>query len=47
MSNIKDEKIRPQSLDEFIGQKELKENLRVFIQAAKERGQAMDHTLLC
>ncbi len=38
--------LRPQSLSEFVGQEELKANLRVFIQAAKERGEALDHVLL-
>ncbi len=37
--------LRPLSLDEFIGQKELRENLSVFINAAKSRGDAMDHVL--
>ncbi len=37
--------LRPLSLDEFIGQKDLRENLSVFIQAAKARGSAMDHAL--
>jgi Holliday junction DNA helicase RuvB len=37
--------LRPQSLDEFIGQRALRENLRVFIEAAKARGEAMDHAL--
>ncbi len=37
--------LRPLSLDEFIGQKELRENLDVFIKAAKARGSAMDHAL--
>lgn len=41
-----DDTIRPQSLDEFIGQEELKANLKVFLSAAKERGAAMDHALL-
>ena len=40
-----DEHIRPRSLDEFIGHESLKANLRVYLQAAKERGQALDHTL--
>ena len=40
-----DESVRPSSLDEFIGQEELRQNLKVYIQAAKTRGQAMDHTL--
>ena len=38
--------LRPQHLGEFIGQKASRENLRVFIQAAKGRGEAMDHVLL-
>lgn len=38
--------LRPLSLDEFIGQKPLCENLRVFIQAARARRDAMDHVLL-
>ncbi|WP_461209141.1 Holliday junction branch migration DNA helicase RuvB [Desulfocurvus sp. DL9XJH121] len=41
-----DDHIRPRSLDDFIGQDELRANLRVFVSAARERGQAMDHTLL-
>lgn len=38
--------LRPETLDEFIGQPELRDNLRVFIQAAKKRKDAMDHVLL-
>lgn len=38
--------IRPQTLDDFIGQKQSCDNLRVFIKAAKERGEALDHILL-
>jgi Holliday junction DNA helicase RuvB len=37
--------LRPQSLDDFIGQRALRENLKVFIEAAKARGEAMDHAL--
>jgi len=37
--------IRPQSLDEFIGQEQARANLKVFIQAARERGEALDHVL--
>ena len=40
------ENIRPQSIDEYIGQSEVKENLRIFIKAAKIRGESLDHTLL-
>ncbi len=38
--------LRPHSLDEFIGQEDLKANLRVFIQAARQRGEVLDHVLL-
>ena len=38
--------LRPLVLDEFIGQQALRENLKVFIEAAKARGDAMDHVLL-
>ncbi|WP_045387213.1 Holliday junction branch migration DNA helicase RuvB [Falsirhodobacter sp. alg1] len=40
-----DRALRPQGLDEFIGQAEARANLRVFIQSARMRGEAMDHTL--
>ena len=39
-------KLRPQRLREFIGQKKVKDNLEVAIQAAKSRGEALDHVLL-
>jgi len=39
-------KLRPQRLAEFIGQSKVKENLSVAIQAAKSRGEALDHVLL-
>ena len=39
-------KLRPQRLKEFIGQNKVKENLAVAIEAAKSRGEAMDHVLL-
>jgi Holliday junction DNA helicase RuvB len=38
--------LRPRKLDEFVGQEELKSNLRVFVQAAKQRGEPLDHVLL-
>lgn len=38
--------IRPARLDDFVGQKALRENLRVFIEAAKARNNALDHVLL-
>lgn len=37
--------LRPQTLDDFIGQQPLRENLRIFINAAKSRGDSMDHVL--
>ena len=37
--------LRPASLDEYIGQEKIKQNLRVFIEAAKSRGEALDHCL--
>ena len=40
-----DRALRPQALEEFVGQAEARANLRVFIESAKMRGQAMDHTL--
>lgn len=44
--NDDEESIRPHRLDEYIGQDELKENLKIYIQAAKQRNEAMDHVLL-
>jgi len=38
--------LRPERLSEFIGQETIKENLKVFIEAAKKRKQALDHVLL-
>ena len=40
-----DAALRPKTLDEFVGQKAARENLRVFIEAAKHRGDALDHVL--
>ncbi len=37
--------LRPQQLPDYIGQPKVKENLKIFIQAAKERGEALDHAL--
>ncbi len=37
--------LRPQSIDEFVGQRELRENLKVFIHSARKRDEAMDHIL--
>ena len=41
-----DQSLRPERLSDYIGQKEIKENLEVFIGAAKKRGHALDHVLL-
>lgn len=38
--------IRPDSFDEYIGQKDVKENIKVFVSAAKMRGTSLDHVLL-
>ncbi|MEZ5778957.1 MAG: Holliday junction branch migration DNA helicase RuvB [Paracoccaceae bacterium] len=40
-----DRSLRPQTLSEFVGQEEARANLRVFIESARRRGEAMDHTL--
>jgi Holliday junction DNA helicase RuvB len=40
-----EESLRPRSLDEFVGQSRLRENLAVFLKAARERGEAVDHLL--
>ncbi len=41
-----DRSLRPSTLEDFIGQKKLIENLRVFIEAARQRQEALDHVLL-
>ncbi|WMJ81263.1 Holliday junction branch migration DNA helicase RuvB [Clostridium sp. MB40-C1] len=38
--------LRPQSLNEYIGQRKVKEKLSIFIEAAKNRGESLDHVLL-
>ena len=38
--------LRPKTLDEYIGQEKAKENLKVYIEAAKKRGEVLDHVLL-
>jgi Holliday junction DNA helicase RuvB len=43
---MSDAVLRPRRLDDFVGQTELKENLRVFIEATRQRGDALDHVLL-
>lgn len=42
-----DRSLRPQGLAEFVGQKQVKENLSIFIRAAIARGEVLDHVLLC
>ena len=45
-SDTFEESIRPDSIDEYIGQKDVKENIKVFIEAAKIRNETLDHVLL-
>ena len=45
MTGDNDRALRPQVLDDFIGQAEARANLRIFIQSARQRAEAMDHTL--
>src|SRR6266478_737600 len=41
-----DASVRPKTLNEYIGQKRVKENISIAIQAARDRGEALDHVLL-
>ena len=41
-----EQSLRPRQLDEYVGQRKIVDNLRVFVQAARERGEALDHVLL-
>ena len=41
-----DRAIRPKSLDEYIGQEQVREQMKIFIQAAKQRSDALDHVLI-
>ena len=41
-----DPALRPKNLDEYIGQKKVVDNLKIYIRAAKARGESMDHVLL-
>ena len=45
-SGSEDPALRPRNLDEYVGQARVVENLRVYIRAAKSRGEALDHVLL-
>ena len=38
--------LRPKTLDEYIGQEKVKENMKIYIEAAKKRGEPLDHVLL-
>lgn len=44
--DFEESSLRPKSFDEYIGQEKAKENLKVFIEAAKQRKEALDHVLL-
>ncbi len=37
--------LRPQNLDEYIGQNKVKENMKIYIESAKKRGEPLDHCL--
>lgn len=39
--------VRPRTFEEFVGQDKMKENLKIFIQAARQRSEALDHVLFC
>jgi Holliday junction DNA helicase RuvB len=41
-----EDSLRPRTFDEFVGQETIKSNLKIFIQAAKKRGEQLDHVLL-
>ena len=43
---LMDNTIRPESIDEYIGQEDVKENIRVFVEAARMRNESLDHVLL-
>jgi hypothetical protein len=44
--NENENSLRPKTLEEYIGQEKAKQNLSVYIEAARQRGEALDHTLL-
>jgi Holliday junction DNA helicase RuvB len=45
VENVNDNVLRPKSLDEYVGQEQLRKSLSIFIQAARNRGEALDHVL--
>ncbi|HEY3353348.1 MAG TPA: Holliday junction branch migration DNA helicase RuvB [Polyangia bacterium] len=42
-----EDSVRPRTFDEYIGQRQVVDNIKVFVEAAKRRGQALDHMLFC
>ncbi len=44
--SVSDAALRPRTLDEYLGQEEIKENLRIFLAAARARNEALEHVLL-
>jgi Holliday junction DNA helicase RuvB len=44
--NVMDNTIRPESIEEYVGQTDVKENIKVFVEAAKMRNEPLDHVLL-
>lgn len=50
LEDVQEEKmektLRPKTLDEYIGQNKVKENMKIYIEAAKKRGEPLDHVLL-
>ncbi len=45
-ADTEENSLRPRTLEEYVGQEKVKENLRIYLEAAKRRGEAMDHILL-
>ena len=43
---LMDNTIRPETIDEYVGQEDVKENIRIFVEAAKMRNEPLDHVLL-
>ena len=43
---LQENALRPQKLNEYIGQNKVKENMKVYIESAKKRKEALDHVLL-
>jgi len=42
-----DRSLRPSRFEDFVGQERIKDNLRIFVEAARRRGEPIDHTLFC